>query len=105
MGERVEFDCKGHKNIYECPDDPVSYIPKFDEFSLIVHDGGSSSISIKFCPWYGLELPGSKRDEWFDKLESMVLMIPLNKIYQRNSIVMLGIEKINKRMLFAAIAT
>ncbi|WP_444922608.1 DUF6980 family protein [Microbulbifer sp. CnH-101-G] len=71
MGKRVELDCKDHESIYECPDVLVSYIPKFDEYGLIIHDGGNSSISIKFCPWCGLELPGSKRDKWFDKLESM----------------------------------
>jgi hypothetical protein len=36
---------------------------------LIAHDGGTSSITIDFCPWCGQRLPESQRDRWFDELE------------------------------------
>jgi hypothetical protein len=45
------------------------YLPKFDEHGLIVHDGGSSMVTIDYCPWCGTRLPESKRDRWFDELE------------------------------------
>ncbi|WP_399449174.1 DUF6980 family protein [Streptomyces sp. WAC01280] len=31
--------------------------------------GGTSSITIDFCPWCGRRLPESQRDRWFDELE------------------------------------
>jgi len=43
----------------------------FNEYGLIVHDGGSSSITIEFCPWCGTQLPESLRDRWFDELEAL----------------------------------
>ena len=46
----------------------VKYIPKFDEYGIIVNDGGHSFIIIKYCPWCGKELPKRKRDLWFKKL-------------------------------------
>jgi hypothetical protein len=45
------------------------YIPKFDEYGIIVHDGGTSMVRIQFCPWCGTRLPESKRDRWFDELK------------------------------------
>jgi hypothetical protein len=49
----------------------ISYTPKFDEFGLAVRDGGSSYITLNFCPWCGHKLPTSRRDEWFRRLEAM----------------------------------
>jgi hypothetical protein len=54
---------------FRCPDSLVEYVPKFDEYGIIVHDGGSSKVQILFCPWCGARLPESKRDRWFDELE------------------------------------
>jgi len=48
----------------------VAYLPKFDEYGIVVHDGGSSMIQIHFCPWCGTRLPPSRRDEWFDSLRA-----------------------------------
>lgn len=47
----------------------VVYVPKFREYGIRVLDGGTSFIVIQFCPWCGVLLPGSLRDEWFDELE------------------------------------
>jgi hypothetical protein len=49
----------------------VVYIPKFREYSIPVHDGGSSRITINFCPWCGKRLPAPLRKVWFDELERM----------------------------------
>ncbi|HZY17518.1 MAG TPA: hypothetical protein VFE82_03505 [Ramlibacter sp.] len=47
-----------------------AYSPKFNEYGLIVHDGGSSAIAIAFCPWCGTKLPASLRERWFEELEA-----------------------------------
>jgi hypothetical protein len=48
-----------------------SRIPEFDEYGIIIHDGGSAVSEIKFCPWCCHTLPESKRDAWFDALEDL----------------------------------
>ena len=63
--------CDEHTNPYECPDYVIAYSPEFDEYGLIVHDGGSSSYLIRFCPFCGNKLPESKRDMWFENLEKL----------------------------------
>src|SRR5439155_14634076 len=49
----------------------VAYLPKFNEYGLMVHDGGSSVVLISFCPWCGAQLPESLRDRWFSELEAL----------------------------------
>lgn len=71
MKQNLEFNCNSHGNVYDCPDILISYSEKFDEYGIIIHDGGQASIEIFFCPWCGERLPPSKRDEWFDKLEEL----------------------------------
>jgi hypothetical protein len=50
MVDAVELRCSEHSNRFDCPDALMAYSPKFDEYGLIVHDGGPSSIAIAFCP-------------------------------------------------------
>ena len=50
-------------------DDIIYYIPEFDEYGIVIHDGGSSFIIIEYCPWCGKKLPNSKRELWFEELE------------------------------------
>ena len=59
-----------HTTRYECPDALVEYLSNFDEYGIIVHDGGSSIVQIIYCPWCAAKLPESKRDRWFDELEA-----------------------------------
>jgi len=66
----VESECGAHPDRFSCPDALVSYGPQFDEYGIIIHDGGSSTKLILFCPWCGSKLPESKRDRWFDELEA-----------------------------------
>lgn len=49
----------------------IAYRAKFDEYGLIIHDGGSSSITINFCPWCGTRLPESKYQRWCDELAGL----------------------------------
>ncbi|EFV75032.1 MULTISPECIES: DUF6980 family protein [Cytobacillus] len=71
MSSQADFRCEIHSNIFECPDKLVDYDLKFDEYSLIIHDNGESMVEIYYCPWCGSKLPDSKRDLWFEKLESL----------------------------------
>ena len=72
MTAQIEYwECDIHKNKLECVDALLDYNSKFDEYGIIIHDGGSAVSSISFCPYCGTKLPESKRDEWFDTLEKM----------------------------------
>lgn len=80
MRKAVNFSCDIHKNIYDCPDALIIYSPKFDEYGIIIHDGGTSNILIKFCPFCGKKLPNSKRNKWFNKMEKLGIDINNDKI-------------------------
>lgn len=71
MRRNLEFTCAQHSSPFECPDALVSYSPRFNEYGLIVHGGGSSVVGIAFCPWCGSKLPESLRDRWFAELEAL----------------------------------
>lgn len=52
----------------------VRYLPKFREYGIpLLEDRGTSVLSISFCPFCGAALPGSVRDDWFDRLEALGL--------------------------------
>jgi hypothetical protein len=69
MERQLNHQCSVHSNPFECPDVLIHYFAKFDEYGLIIHDGGGTSITISFCPWCGTKLPEQKRDRWFRELE------------------------------------
>ncbi|MFH9548421.1 DUF6980 family protein [Streptomyces sp. NPDC017435] len=69
MSSRVNPRCDRHEDLFACPDALIHFSARFQEYGLIVHDGGTSSITIGFCPWCGRRLPASQRDRWFDELE------------------------------------
>lgn len=71
MSAKIELQCDMHSDQFSCPDVLISYLEKFDEYGIIIHDGGSAVAGIKFCPWCGTKLPESKRDRWFSELEAM----------------------------------
>lgn len=71
MRREIERMCDQHPDRFDCPDCLVNYRPKFREYGLIIHDGGSSIIRIRFCPWCGSALPASLRDRWFKELEAL----------------------------------
>ncbi len=71
MSEMVAYTCKQHPNRFDCPDCLVDYVPTFDEYGILVHDGGASEVSIAYCPWCGARLAKSKRERWFDELEAL----------------------------------
>ncbi|MEU8104605.1 DUF6980 family protein [Nonomuraea muscovyensis] len=69
MARQVAWRCDGHEDPFECPDALVKFDARFQEYGLIIHDGGTSTIGIGFCPWCGSRLPDSQRDRWFEELE------------------------------------
>lgn len=70
MREQVERRCDEHTEQFACCDVVVDFSAKFQEYGLIVHDGGASVILIAFCPWCGKRLPESQRERWFEELEN-----------------------------------
>jgi uncharacterized protein DUF6980 len=71
MTRNLTNECSDHPDPAECPDALISYSEVFDEYGIWVHDGGSSSVHIAYCPWCGTKLPESRRDEWFDTIERL----------------------------------
>ena len=75
----LNYTCSHGHDRFECPDQLLYYCPQFDEYGLLIHDGGASYILITHCPWCGVTLPQPKRDLWFDALESMGFDAPLDQ--------------------------
>ena len=61
--------CTEMLNAIRDSDIQICFNAKFREFSIPINDGGSSRLSIRYCPWCSKALPKSLRDEWFDELE------------------------------------
>lgn len=56
MQSQLDLECETHADLSDCPDSVIS-VPFGDgSFGIRIHDGGSSSIEIKFCPWCGVNL-------------------------------------------------
>jgi len=70
MASALAFDCNQHADPFECADHLVVYNEVFDEFGIVVHDGGPSYVLIAHCPWCGTRLPESQRDRWYDETEA-----------------------------------
>jgi len=70
MRNAIDSKCLEHPNLDDCPDNIIQFISKFNEYGIPIRDGGSSKITIKFCPWCGKKLPESMRDKWFNEMES-----------------------------------
>ena len=80
MNENTNKICEKHNDIFECPEQIIIYNEKFDEYGVIIHDGGQSYLCIEYCPWCGIKLPQSKRDLWFDELDKLGYKNPLEEV-------------------------
>lgn len=63
-----------HVSRYTCPDALIDVVA--GRYGLIVHDGGSSRIEIRFCPWCGAWLGSEDTDQqggpaWFEYSASL----------------------------------
>ena len=57
LREEVERRCEEHPDRFDCPDCLIDYSDRWRSYGIMIHDGGSSSIAIQFCPWCGTRLP------------------------------------------------
>ena len=71
MAAQIDHHCVEHANLFDCPDALVFYELRFDEYGIIIHDGGTSVQLIHYCPWCGTALPVSKRERWFETLAGL----------------------------------
>ena len=56
MQKQVDYICDEGKSPFECADNLIYYSRKFDEYGLIIHDGGSSFLTINFLPFLWREV-------------------------------------------------
>jgi hypothetical protein len=56
MKYHLEYKCDIHVDPFDCPDNIILKSKKNKEYGIIIHDGGSSYISILFCPGCGKKL-------------------------------------------------
>ena len=56
MRAATEGRCDVHPDRFQCPDALIAFDEKRHSFGLIVHDGGTSTVTIRFCPWCGADL-------------------------------------------------
>jgi hypothetical protein len=57
MRDQVEQRCEDHPDPFDCADNIIVRASD-GSYGLPIHDGGSSYIEIRFCPWCGSRLPG-----------------------------------------------
>jgi len=56
----ANYHCEQHSDLTACPDNIVFYSAAEGAYGIRIHDGGSSYIEIKHCPWCGARLPPNK---------------------------------------------
>lgn len=52
----INFKCDIHKEDFDCPDKIIFKSKKSNDYGILIHDGGSSYIKIKYCPFCGKRL-------------------------------------------------
>lgn len=60
MEHWANYKCSEHPDPFGCPDSIIAFSARDDSYGIIVHDGGSSKITIKYCPWCGVKLSDAK---------------------------------------------
>ncbi|QGZ96107.1 hypothetical protein DSM104635_02964 [Terricaulis silvestris] len=55
--------CGQHADRFDCPDALITFNSETKRYGLIIHDGGSSAMTIAFCPWCGANLQSRGRTE------------------------------------------
>ena len=63
MTQAVNHRCEEHETVFDCPDALIYYSEGTGEYGLIIHDGVTAYQRIDYCPWCGIKLPPSKRDD------------------------------------------
>ncbi len=76
MTQIVNYRCAEHPDPFDCPDCLIYYEPRFDEYGIIIHDGGSCYDLLRYCPFCGARLPESQRDLWLQILTDLGIQDP-----------------------------
>lgn len=79
MENYINYHCDIHDDIFDCPDALIFYDKRFDEYGIIIHDGGKAYIKIEYCPWCGKKLPETKDDLWLEELEKLGFSNPFEE--------------------------
>ncbi len=58
MGKQIAHRCDKHPDPFDCPDNLIHFAEVDGNYGIIIHDGGSSFVTIEFCPWCGRKLRG-----------------------------------------------
>ena len=58
MTDQLTYHCPDHADRFACPDALIHYASQSDTYGLIIHDGGSATIAIHYCPWCSTALYG-----------------------------------------------
>jgi hypothetical protein len=61
MKFQLSLRCEEHPDPFVCADKLIHHSAEYDEYGIIIHDGGTSYSVVQFCPWCGAQLPESKR--------------------------------------------
>lgn len=75
--------CVEMKQALDDPDTPIYFLAKYREYAVAILDGGSSGLSMLFCPWCGIRLPGSLRSQWFEVMEKLDIDPETDKIPEK----------------------
>lgn len=71
--DSIQYCCEQLKVFSSDNETDIIYNKKFREFGILISDGGSSFQMINYCPWCGMKLPTSLRDQWFDEIWALGL--------------------------------
>ena len=63
--------CERIRDAIEGEEVAITYISKFRQYGIRILDGGTSSLTIDYCPWCGKKFLPNLRDRWFDELEHL----------------------------------
>lgn len=68
--ETPDCCCADMHNALEHAEFPMHYSGAFDEFGMRLSSAYEYAV-LRHCPWCARPLPRSRRDDWFDRLESL----------------------------------
>jgi hypothetical protein len=71
MAFHATFQCEDHPELNRCSTATILYNERFDEYAIGSRGGPGDNFGISNCPWCGVKLPDSRRDDWFDTLEKL----------------------------------
>ena len=78
IGNYLTLVCDKHPNPRDCSRALMGYSAKYNEYFIYDRNIESSAVTIiEFCPWCGVKLPDSKRDQWCRELEELGVEEPL----------------------------